>query len=80
MFERLFMLTELTQHHRKIPVSLRKIGPQLEGTPEVLDRITGPARSLDCQSECAQGLRIVRIELAAQCDSSRSLVSTGPDF
>ena len=80
VFERFIVLAELAQHHREVPVSLGEIGPQLQGAPEVFDRFTGTARRLDRQTERAQGLGIIRIELQAPCDSSQSSVSTGRDF
>jgi hypothetical protein len=57
------VLAELSQHHRQVAVSLGEIGPQLQGTPEVIDRFRRTARRLDRQTKSAQSLGIIRIQL-----------------
>ena len=63
VFDRLVKLPELPQYHRQVPVRLGKIRPQLDGATEVRDRLASAAGSLDRQTESAQNLGIVRIEL-----------------
>ena len=83
VLERQIVLAQLAQHHREITVSLGKARPQLQGTPEVARRVTRPAERLDRQTERAQGLRIVRIQLqrrATAADRSRQLAEVSERF
>src|SRR5271157_6377311 len=45
VFQRFVVLSQFPQRHREIPVSLSQTGPQLQGTPEVLDRFTRTSTS-----------------------------------